>query len=225
MYYPQCVYCHGHHLNNEPAGHDPNFPALLSHQCYTCSKKWFSCDGSCNVHNKSSFYAGMGQAQRHFLLCCHGTGTGTPHSNHPNPAASALDQSLLDTCLMLHHNPPDVAVTVDTELDLMDDDVSSSSPVIAINPSVDIEEEVLINSRDGDELAESGLLDLHYQVAPVLVETETTTQAFKRHMITGHPLDAASLLVSRAAFGTDSLSTSSLPTPNILFFFTWPNLL
>ena len=223
MFYWKCVHCHGRPIIDFPAGHKPGYPGLLAHTCSQCERKWFSCDGSCHVRgrakNLSPYYNTFPQAQRH-LDTSHTGATGVPHSNHPNPAASHVDQSLLDTCL-LHHNHPDSSSILDMDLDQEDDDVSTSTfstNVITESESKYPDIPALINERDGDEYVEPDYLDLHYLDLPPVVESESSSQMFARHMVEGQPLKAASLLVSRASYGTDSLSSSTIPMSNIMFF-------
>ena len=236
MWYTNCVYCSSVYLVHEAAGHNHQYPSLLSHQCRHCSQKWFSCDGSCHVagrtQNFSKFYAKFQQVVRHFRKCHTGAKYGLAHSNSSGSSSSALDQSLLDQCLKLHTSavgdvPQDsilesIPLSPDTDChqDSPSEDNSNPYDTLIHDNGIGGESFPIVHSvtRDGDELVESEDDDLHYQTPPVLIESETTTQKFQRHMVDGNALAAASVLVSRAAFGTSNPTSTVLPIPNILFF-------
>ena len=116
-----------------------------------------------------------------------------------------------------------ISVLDDSDMNL-GEDATPYNPLIA-------EEECYIAyptliPRDGEEVPEDAAIDLHFEVPLIpslpLTETpcqiqETPKQSFRRHMVEGSPVIAASILVAQALFQNHHLAHhQSLPVPNIM---------
>ena len=101
----------------------------------------------------------------------------------------------------------------------MDDDFDYQSICSTVIPPSDDEGwNVPPSTFDGDEVIPFEDNDLHYQTGPTVVEPQSPVDEFKKHMLLGQAVAAASVLVAQAAFQSTMPSTTLLPLPNIMLF-------
>ena len=120
----------------------------------------------------------------------------------------------------------DMAVMDDLGFD-MEEEEDTSSPFLHVDDD-SVAEYPPLPPLDGDSVVDDEVSDLHFAVSPApfsalalvpLQQRDEPELTFRRHMVDGNPVLAASLLVARALFQTHTISPQSfLPLPNIMLF-------
>jgi hypothetical protein len=157
----------------------------------------------------------MKQVKRHNLKCHCGKRTGKRSS------LSMLDQNewyiLLNEYLRKHTDTimsplSEFGIEADQGGNILDE----SAADIPCN-SMDIEFPALhFPALAGDEVLDAEDTDLHYNLPGTI--TENTTKQFRRYLVHGNAVLAASVLVTRAAFQSPNPSATPLPHQNIMHF-------
>ena len=168
----------------------------------------------------------MKQVQRHHQQCHttnYGSVTSAPVQQN---ATQQQDMDDLEECLRLHQATLLNSILPSNETQGsngfdgdMDDDFDYQ-PICStvIPPSEDEGWNVAPSTFDGDEVIPFEDNDLHYQTGPTVVEPQIPVDEFKKHMLLGQAVAAASVLVAQAAFQSTMPSTTLLPLPNIMLF-------
>jgi hypothetical protein len=209
------VTCRNTRMDFLPEGHNPKFPWLITIVCPMCNTPKFMCTRSCTTGNKdgrkSKFYSNMRQVQRHHSRChkiFKGIRTQQPSSdesmeqNDNDSSSLNISQDVVSQgCI---HD--DVSLSLSNSGD--DDAPEYCNPVSGIDSEIR-------TSNTNHDLA----MDIHHiETSPQVAIMESTRDKFWKTIVQGNILEAASLLVSQAAFQSPNLFNANLPLPNIMLF-------
>jgi hypothetical protein len=160
---------------------------------------------------KSKFYSNMRQVQRHHSRChkiFKGIRTQQPSSdesmeqNDNDSSSLNISQDVVSQgCI---HD--DVSLSLSNSGD--DDAPEYCNPVSGIDSEIR-------TSNTNHDLA----MDIHHiETSPQVAIMESTRDKFWKTIVQGNILEAASVLVSQAAFQSPNLFNANLPLPNIMLF-------
>ena len=192
-----------------PEGHNNKFPWLITILCPMCNTPKFMCSRSCTTGNKdrrkSKFYSNMKQVRRHHYRCHKpqqpSSDESMEHNDNDSNSFNLYQDAVSKGCIL-----DDTSLSLSNSCD--DDAPEYCVPVSGF----DSELRTSITNHDST-------MDIHHiETSPQVAIIKTTRDKFRKKIVQGNVLEAASLLVSQAAFQSTNLFNTNLPLPNIMLF-------